>query len=136
MDEGGSLGRERGALVRATLALQRVHGQGRTFASRFDAFAAMDRYLVLLKGLGASVPAVYRGLARKARTVRWALEESPARLVPCHNDPWPGNFLDTGGQVYVVDWEYSGMNDPMWDLGELSVEAGLGPEQDRTMLAA
>ena len=136
MDEGGRLGRERGALVRATLALRRVHDGGRPFESRFDAFLAMERYLVLLAGLGASVPAVYDGLARGARTVRRALEESPARLVPCHNDPWPGNFLDAGGRVYVIDWEYSGMNDPMWDLGDLSVEAGLGPEQDRQMLAA
>ena len=136
MAVSGRLSRERGVLVRATLALRRVHDQGRSFESRFDAFSAMERYLVLLRGLGASVPAVYHELARGARTVRRALEESPARLVPCHNDPWPGNFLDTGGRVYVLDWEYSGMNDPMWDLGDLSVEAGLGPEKDREMLAA
>lgn len=136
MDEGGRLGRKRGALLRATLALRKVHGQGRAFESRFDAFAAMDRYLVLLSGMGASVPAVYHDLARKAQTMRRVLEESPVRLVPCHNDPWPGNFLDTGGRAYLLDWEYSGMNDPMWDLGDLSVEAGLGPEQDRMMLAA
>lgn len=136
LDEGGMLGRDRGTLVRATLALRRVHDQGRVFRSRFDAFEAMDRYLVLLSGLGASVPALYQELARKARAVRRVLEESRVGLVPCHNDPWPGNFLDTGGRVYVIDWEYSGMNDPMWDLGDLSVEAGLGPEQDRAMLAA
>lgn len=136
MEEGGRLGRERGALVRATLALRRVHHQGRAFESRFDAFVAMDRYLALLAGLEASVPAVYHELARGGRAVRLALEESPVRLVPCHNDPWPGNFLEADERVYVIDWEYSGMNDPMWDLGDLSVEAGLGPEQDAAMLAA
>ena len=136
MDDGVSPGLQRGALARATLSLRRVHDQGREFKSRFDAFAMMDRYLVLLSGRGASVPVVYHELAREARTVRRVLEGSPVRLVPCHNDPWPGNFLDTGGRAYLLDWEYSGMNDPMWDLGDLSVEAGLGPEQDRTMLAA
>ena len=68
--------------------------------------------------------------------MRWALEAFPVPLVPCHNDPWPGNFLDAGGRIYPVDWEYSGMNDPMWDLGNLSVEAGFGPEQDRTKMEA
>ena len=43
--------------------------------------------------------------------------------------PVPGNLLDTGERVYVIDWEYSGMNDPVWDLADLSVEAGLGLEQ-------
>ena len=38
--------------------------------------------------------------------------------------------------MYLVDWEYAGMNDPMWDLGDLSVEAGFGPEQDEALLRA
>jgi hypothetical protein len=36
--------------------------------------------------------------------------------------------------MWIVDWEYSGMNDPMWDLGDLSVEGGFGPDQDEEML--
>jgi thiamine kinase-like enzyme len=38
--------------------------------------------------------------------------------------------------MYLVEWEYAGMNDPMWDLGDLSVEAGFGPEQDEALLHA
>jgi thiamine kinase-like enzyme len=38
--------------------------------------------------------------------------------------------------MWVVDWEYSGMNDPLWDLGDLAVEAGFGPEEEREMLEA
>ena len=48
----------------------------------------------------------------------------PVPLAPCHCDPLAENFLDTGERMWIVDWEYSGMNDPMWDLGDLSVEAG------------
>jgi thiamine kinase-like enzyme len=56
--------------------------------------------------------------------------------VPCHNDPWPGNLIDADGRVYLIDWEYSGMNDPVWDLADLSVEAGFDAEQDRAMVEA
>jgi thiamine kinase-like enzyme len=38
--------------------------------------------------------------------------------------------------MHIVDWEYAGMNDPMWDLGDLSVEADFGPEQDAALLGA
>jgi thiamine kinase-like enzyme len=46
------------------------------------------------------------------------------------------NFLDTGERMWIVDWEYSGMNDPMWDLGDLSVEAGFDSSQEEEMMAA
>jgi thiamine kinase-like enzyme len=82
------------------------------------------------------LPEDYYEVGREAETVRRALEASPMPLAPCHNDPWPGNLLDTGGNIYIIDWEYSGMNDPVWDLGDLSVEAGFGPEQDRAMMEA
>jgi len=80
------------------------------------------------------LPEDYYEASREAEAARRALEMSPVPLVPCHNDPWPGNLLEAGGRIYIIDWEYSGMNDPVWDLGDLSVEAGFGPEQDRLMM--
>src|SRR3546814_6973911 len=46
-------------------------------------------------------------------------------------DPLCENFLDDGRRMWIVDWEYSGMNDPLWDLGDVSVEAGFDAAQDR-----
>jgi thiamine kinase-like enzyme len=57
-------------------------------------------------------------------------------LVPSHCDPLCENFLDTGERMFVIDFEYAGNNDPMWDLGDLSVEAGFSPEQDSALLRA
>ena len=68
--------------------------------------------------------------------MRAALDAHPAPLAPCHCDPLCENFLDTGERMWIVDWEYSGMNDPMWDLGDLSVEAELRRRQDEEMLRA
>ena len=136
MNGGEGFGRDAGSPIRAALTLRRVHRLRRVFETRFDVFAAIDDYVDLLREQRPSLPQDYYEVRRKARMVRRALEASPVPLVPCHNDPWPGNLLDADGRIYLIDWEYSGMNDPMWDLGDLSVEAGFGPEQDRTMMEA
>jgi len=136
MNDGEDFGRDSGAPVRAARALGRVHRLGRVFSSRFDVFSTIDDYLGLLRERRTPLPDDYYEAGRNARVVRRALEASPAPLVPCHNDPWPGNLLDADGRIYLIDWEYSGMNDPMWDLADLSVEAGFGPEQDRAMMEA
>jgi thiamine kinase-like enzyme len=124
------------APARVALALKRVHRLGPVFKSRFHVFAMIDIYLGILRKLGASLPEDYHDVEQGARAVRRALDASPVPLSPCHNDPWPGNLLDAGGRLYIIDWEFSGMNDPMWDLGDLSVEAGFEPEQDRVMIEA
>jgi len=124
------------APARAALALKRVHHLGPVFKSRFDVFAMIDVYLGILRKQRASLPEEYHEVEQGAEAARRALEAFPIPLLPCHNDPWPANFLDAGGRLYIIDWEFSGMNDPMWDLGDLSVEAGFGPKQDRVMMEA
>jgi thiamine kinase-like enzyme len=113
MNAGDGFGRDSGAPVRVAQALKRVHSLGRVFRSRFDVFAAIDGYLDLLHGWRMALPEDYYEVGQRARAVRLALEASPAALVPCHNDPWPGNLLEADGRIYLIDWEYSGMNDPM-----------------------
>lgn len=123
--------------VRAALTLRRVHRLGPVFKTRFDVFALLENYRKILRGLRMLVPVAGDSAVRRgAKAIRRALEASPANLVPCHNDPWPGNFVDAGERLYLIDWEFSGMNDPMWDLADLSVEAGFDTEQDRTMMEA
>ncbi|HYQ84430.1 MAG TPA: choline/ethanolamine kinase family protein, partial [Rubrobacter sp.] len=104
MNAGDGFCRDSGAPVRAARALKRVHTLGRLFRSRFDVFAAIDGYLNLLHGWRTPVPEDYYEVGRRARAVRMALEASPAALVPCHNDPWPGNLLDADGRIYLIDW--------------------------------
>ena len=135
--DGESFERDPMAPARAALVLRRVHHLGPVFKSRFDVFSMIRGYLDILYKLQVPPPEDYYEVRREAEAVRRVLQASPVGLVPCHNDPWPSNFVvASGGSLHLIDWEFSGMNDPIWDLGDLSVEAGFGAEQDRTMVEA
>jgi thiamine kinase-like enzyme len=120
--------------ARAGEVLRKLHASGGTFPFRFELFAMIDDYLGILSGKTVALPDGYHDVVAEADAVRSALARAPAPLVPCHCDPLCENFLDDGQRMWVVDWEYSGMNDPMWDLGDLSVEAGFEAAQDEEML--
>jgi thiamine kinase-like enzyme len=128
--------RDLARVERAARAFRRMHACSEPFAGSFDVFAKIDEYLALLRRNGARIPDGYEELQAAAEGARAVLAERPARLSPCHNDPLAENFLDTGERMVIVDWEYAGMNDPMWDLGDLSVEAAFGPAQDAALLGA
>lgn len=132
----GSFRTRPSAPARAALALRQLHQSGQVFANRFDLFAMIDDYLRLLSGTDVALPDGYHAVVKEAELIRAALARNPAPLVPCHCDPLCENFLDTGTRMWIVDWEYSGMNDPMWDLGDLSVEAAFDAAQDDAMLHA
>lgn len=125
-----------GAPTRAALAFKQLHQSGETFEFRFELFAMIEDYLKVLARLGAQLPDGYHDVVTEAASVREAIEAHPAGLAPCHCDPLCENFLDTGNRIWIVDWEYSGMNDPLWDLGDLSVEAGFDAAQDEEMMTA
>jgi thiamine kinase-like enzyme len=125
-----------GAPGRAGAVFRRLHGSGRRFAFRFELFAMVDNYLKVLAELGAELPAGYHEAVAEAGAVRRALAARDRPLAPCHCDPLCENLLDAGDRMWLVDWEYSGMNDPMWDLGDLSVEAGFDEGQDEELLLA
>jgi len=122
--------------ARAGTALRRLHTCGRAFESRFDLFPMIDGYLGILKAKQSEFPPGYADVVAAAEPARQALAAHPAPLAPSHCDPLCENFLDDGERMWIVDWEYSGMNDPLWDLGDLSVEAALTPGQDLEMMRA
>jgi len=125
-----------GAPTRAALALRRMHDCGKSFEFRFELFAMIDEYLGILAKRQATLPEGYHDVVGEAQAVREALDAHPATLAPCHCDPLSENFLDDGTRMWIVDWEYSGTNDPIWDLGDVSVEAGFDEARDREMMQA
>ncbi len=132
-----ALFRERdGAPARAGRALAQLHGSGQEFRFRFELFAMIEDYLKILSTKDVALPEGYHDIVSSAEPVKEAIAAHPAPSAPCHCDPLCENFLDDGSRMWIVDWEYSGMNDPMWDLGDLSVEAGLDETREDEMLRA
>lgn len=125
-----------GAPARAGKALARMHGSGEVFKFRFELFDMIDEYRRVLSKLETQLPPGYDEAVEQAQAIRRALDANPGALAPCHNDPLCENFLDDGDRMWIVDWEYSGMNDPLWDVGDFSVEAGLTPNDDEQLLRA
>lgn len=125
-----------GAPARAGRVLHALHVSGEVFEFRFELFAMIDDYLEILSTKDVDLPDGYHGIVKAAEPVKRALAENPTSLAPCHCDPLCENFLDDGEVMWIVDWEYSGMNDPLWDVGDLSVEAGMTHTQDAELMHA
>jgi thiamine kinase-like enzyme len=125
-----------GAPARAGEVFRKLHTFEGVFPFRFELFAMIDDYLKILAGKDVDLPDGYHDVVKEAGGIRKVLAKKPVALAPCHCDPLCENFLDDGSRMWIVDWEYSGMNDPMWDLGDLSVEGGFNSAQDAEMLRA
>jgi thiamine kinase-like enzyme len=128
--------RDLAAVGRAGEAFHRLHTTAAPFATDFMLFSMIDEYKQLLAAKGARLPDGYDELQASADATRRALEATARPFVPSHCDPLCENFLDTGERMFVIDYEYSGNNDPMWDLGDLSVEGQFDPDQDMALLRA
>lgn len=114
-------------LPRIATALRTLHAGGE-FVNRFDMFALQRRYLGLVQERGFRLPAGYLDLAAAASRIERAMAGTAEALVPCHNDLLAANFLDDGGPLRIIDYEYSGMNEPCFELGNVISEARLSRE--------
>ena len=115
-------------LARAANACRRLHA-GPRFAGDFDMFTRQATYLRTVRENGYWLPGGYDDHADAWGDVRRALAVHPRSTMPCNNDLLAANFLDDGERVWLIDYEYSGNNDPCFELGNTATECNLAPEQ-------
>ena len=102
--------------------LQKVHGSGKELEGEFKIFDEIKKYETLIQG--EIKYAYYDKIRDKVFGLQSHLEEIGIDRKSCHIDLVPENFIeDETGRVYLIDWEYSSMNDPMWDLAALFLES-------------
>jgi thiamine kinase-like enzyme len=122
-------------LRRVADSIRRVHG-GPAIPGLFVPLRIVEAYRALAAERGVAIPPAY-GRARAAgRRIEAALLAAPLEPRPCHNDLLNANFIDDGERIRIVDWEYAGMGDPYFDLGNFSINHELPPEADEVLLEA
>jgi thiamine kinase-like enzyme len=126
--EGRTFGNEDlatpGNIGRVAQACRRLH-DAQPFINGFDIFKVQRSYLDVIREWGFRLPAGYAGLMPRFEEARRALAVRPERLVPCNNDLLAGNFIDDGNRIWLIDYEYSGNNDPCFELGNIWAECQL-----------
>jgi thiamine kinase-like enzyme len=115
--------------------LQRLHA-GPRFRDDFDMFRLAERYLALVDERDIAIPDGYREHLTLLPRIEAALARHPLAVVPCHNDLLADNVLSDGARLWIVDYEYSGMNDPAFELGNTCQELGYDDAQVAELCAA
>ena len=115
--------------------LRRIH-DGPAIPGLFVPFRIVEVYRVLALSRGVAIPPEYELAHAIARRIELACLTAPLEMRPCHNDLLNANFIDDGSRIRIVDWEYAGMGDPYFDLGNFSANHELDPDQDAILLAA
>jgi thiamine kinase-like enzyme len=120
---------------RVAASLRRLHA-GPRFLHDFDMFRLTERYLRVVDERAIPIPDGYRQRMPLLPPIEAALAVAPLPRVPCHNDLLAENYLDDGRQLRIVDYEYSGNNDPSFELGNTCQELGWDERRVAELCAA
>ncbi len=94
-------------------ALKKIHNSNLKFKD-YNAFGRLDTYQNYCIEMGFTHPQEYLDLRNKLEDLRKQYVSVP--MVPCHCDYQPTNLVISGNKLYVLDWEFAGMNDPFYDI--------------------
>jgi len=109
-------------------ACRRLHS-ARRFLHDFDMFQMQRRYLAVVQERGFQLPHRYLDFEPQVRAIEEAMRLRAEPTVPCNNDLLAENFIDVGGELKLIDYEYSGNNDACFELGNICSESNLSREQ-------
>jgi len=116
----------------------RTFHESPTITGVFDCFRVPEDNARTAAGRGVRVPDAYAEAAATAARIEAAFGASPEPAVPCHNDLLNANFLldRASRHVWLLDWEYAGMNDRWFDLGNFATNNELDPAAEHALLVA
>ena len=114
--------------------LQTIHASGKELKGEFAPFDEIKKYESLIQG--EIYYPNYEAVRKSVFSLKEELEQIGIEKKSCHIDLVPENFIEgPDGHLYLIDWEYSSMNDPMWDLAALFLESEFTPEEEADFLA-
>ena len=126
---------EPGQPTRMAEVIKRLH-MGPRFLLDFNMFRLTEYYLSLCKERDIKVPDRYLDRVPTLGRIEKAMLVNPLPTVPCNNDLLAENYIDDGKQLWLIDYEYSGNNDPTFELGNTCQEMQFNDEQIAEVCAA
>ena len=124
-------------IKRVAEIFQKVHSCGEDTGVPFEVFEMAGGYEKIINEKNVPMYGDYGEIKNKVMTIKKEIDALiNAKKVPCHNDPLCENWVLGGERMYLIDWEYAGMNDGMWDVADVSIEAGYDKKCDDMLLCA
>ena len=114
-----------------------MHHSGESTGVPFEVFDMAASYEKIIFDMNVPMFDDYAESKAQVTAIKAEIDrEINAPKVPCHNDPLCENWVEGNGRMYLIDWEYAGMNDGMWDVADVSIEAGFDEACDMLLLKA
>lgn len=126
---------EPGQPRRMAWAIKRLHA-GPRFLLDFNMFRLTEYYLSLCRDRDIRIPDGYLDRVPTVQRIEQAMNAKPLAAVPCNNDLLAENYIDDGKQLWLIDYEYSGNNDPTFELGNTCQEMQFNDGQIAEVCAA
>lgn len=118
-----------------TSILRKLHSSTKPMSTRFDIYNEIEKYHNLVVKYGAMHYEDYEYTRERVYALQDILMTLDVKLTPCHNDLVAENLIKSGeDKMYLIDWEYAGMNDPMWDLAAHILECDFNEEDEARFL--
>lgn len=114
--------KEPGMPTRIARSLKILHTRAPRFLHDFNMFRLTEFYLKIVDEQGVRIPDDYRSYMPKVGRIEAAMNRRPLPTVPCHNDLLAENYIDDGNVLRLIDFEYSGNNDPTFEMGNTCQE--------------
>ncbi len=121
------------AILRRVVASLRRYHEGRGGAGKFSAFETVHRYYAEAQERAVPFPRQIAPALDALARIEQAVGV-PDRFYHCHNDLLPGNFVYNRRAIWILDWEYGGVGDLFFDLGNLAANSLFGHEQETKLL--
>ena len=119
---------KKGMPTRMAEAIKKLN-QGPRFLLDFNMFRLTEFYLNLCGKRSIKIPDGYEERTGIIKRIEQAMNANPLATVPCNNDLLAENYIDDGKQLWLIDYEYSGNNDPTFELGNTCQEMQFNDEQ-------
>ena len=122
--------------IKQAVETTKVFHDKAVFKHEIKIFQMLRNYTQIARDIGAPMPAELEALLPIMDDIEKATARNAPADVACHNDLLSENFIiDADGKMWIIDWEYGGMTDPFFDLGDFVMEHPFSREEERLIIA-